>query len=332
VTAVELLTAADAVPSNPEWHSLRRAGISASEIAAVCGISPWESPFSLYWRKVNDWQVDETEEMVTGRRVEPVIADWWAETYGVAEPVVIRRAGLYASEIRPWQLATPDRLVHQPCGCLNWGSVDPRCWNCHGVGADVLLAVLECKWTGRWDGWGEPGTDDIPVYYRAQVLWQMDVLGVDLAHVAVLGPGGFRAYRVHRDKRDLRVLRGQAALFVAQRGANAPPDIDSHAATAAALRQLHPSVEDFDVEVPVELAEGYRRARALRARIEQRVDTYENRIRAAIGTGRRAMCGGRLVASRSVYDQSGDTAELTALEGDWPTVNRLNPGRSKSYV
>jgi hypothetical protein len=62
------------------------------------------------------------------------------------------------------------------------------------------------------------------------------------------------------------------------------------------------------------------------------VDRYEARIREAIGDGRRAECNGKLVASRSVYDQSGDTAELSALDGDWPTVNRLNPGRSASYV
>ena len=41
------------------WLAARREGIGASEISAVLGISPWESPFSLFWRKVNAWEIDD---------------------------------------------------------------------------------------------------------------------------------------------------------------------------------------------------------------------------------------------------------------------------------
>jgi putative phage-type endonuclease len=333
-----------ATPENPAWHEARRAGVSASEIAAVLGISPWESPFSLYWRKVNGWEVDETEEMSTGRYAEPAIAAWAADTIDPNENLAFATAGLYASVERPWQLATPDRLVCEPCmhcggaGVLGeFGSGVTKC-SCYPMGVGPPLAVLECKWTGRWDGWGEPETDDIPVYYRTQVLQQCDVLDVEDWYMPVLGPGGFRLYRGRRDPKDIRVMRAAGATFARRLAAQDAPDIDSHTATVDTQKRLH-SLGEGDIEVPVELAEGYRRARALRSRIEKRVDGYEARIRELLGNEyARAVCGvnakgaPRLVASRSIYEQSTDQAELTALEGDWPVVDRLNPGRAASYA
>jgi putative phage-type endonuclease len=329
MTAIELLPATKAVPTNPLWHDLRSHGVTASEISAILGISPWDSPFSLYWRKTMGWQTDDAEHLEAGRRAEGMIADWFADRADPHGNLVVEPAGLYAHPDRPWQLATPDRLVyldlalapvccdHTPCICAE---------------EQPPVAVLECKHPYSWDGFGDDGTDIIPVYYRAQLLWQIDVLGVDEGYLAAYAQHELRTYRLRRDEADLRVMRAAGRQFMDRLEAGDPPEIDSHAATGAALKRLHPTVQDVDVEVPVDLAEGYRRARALRARAESLVDGFEHRIRAAIGDGRRAMCGGRLVASRSVYDQGTDQAELTALEDDWPTTNRLNPGRAASYA
>ena len=61
-------------------------------------------------------------------------------------------------------------------------------------------------------------------------------------------------------------------------------------------------------------------------------DRYEARARATLGNARRLVCNKHLVCSRSIYDQSGDTAELLALDGEESTVDRLNPGRTASYL
>jgi putative phage-type endonuclease len=290
-----------------QWLAARRQGIGASEIAAVLGISPWESPFGLYWRKANGWEIDASDEMAAGTLLEPAIADWWADK----RPFIVERAGLYANAERPWQLATPDRLV----------------WSIANLSSDFAsdLAVLECKYVAHsWHGWGEPGTDEIPVYYRTQVLQQVDVMGVDGWHLAALGPGGFRAYQGRRDEKDLAVMRHAGAGFMRRLAEGDPPDVDEHTATLATLKKLHPSVDDYDVQVDLNTAEGYRRARAMKIRAEKLVDRYEARLRAAIGTGRRAMCNRRLVASRTVFDRKPYTVGPT-------TVDRLTPGRSDSY-
>jgi putative phage-type endonuclease len=316
MTAVELLPPGEAGPANERWHELRRAGITASEIAVVMGLSPYDSPFNLYWSKVQDWRWGGNEYTSVGSHLEDAIADWWWPGKGFH----IQRAGLYAHPDRPWQLATPDRLL--------WGGAWP---------GDLPLALLECKWVAQsWDGWGEEGTDEIPVYYRCQGLWQADVMGVDEVHFAVLGPTGFRAYVVRRDEQgeaDLVLMRAAALDMVRRIREADPPDLDSHSATVDALKKLHPLLGEGDVQVGVELAERYRIARAERKAADERVDQCENEIRAALGSDfNRAVVGKKLVASRSIYDQSGDSAELTALEDDWPVVDRLNPGRADSYA
>jgi putative phage-type endonuclease len=299
------------VPAGAEreqWLAARRAGIGASEIAAVLGISPWESPFSLYWRKVNGWDYEPSDEMSAGTRLEPVIADWWADTFDPLENLDILEAGLLAHDERPWQLATPDRVL---CS-----SDDP--W-----GAGGALAVLECKYVAHsWDGWGEPDSDDIPVYYRSQVLWQCDVLDVRDWYLAALGPGGFRGYRGHTDERDLVLMREAGRRFMARLEADDPPPVDEHSATLTALRRLHPDLDDDEVEVDPAVAAGYRRACRMAKLAQAAKKRYEARLREQMCRARRATSGGSFVASRSVFEVAEHPVKAH-------TVDRLNPPRER---
>ncbi len=335
---IELLTPDQAVHGNDQWYKLRCQGITASEIAVVLGLTGRASAFSLYWQKKNDWRDDGNEYMAAGRRLEDVIADWWFEEANL-DQWGMRPAGLYAHDERPWQMATPDRMLAGGClGCDGSGSYSSgrlrfECPDCGGTGGD-LMAVLECKWAAHsWDGWGEPGTGDIPIHYQAQVQWQMDVCGVDTAHVAALGPGGFRAYLVRRDEKDLKVMRAAGHAFYQRLLDEEIPDVDGSEATIETLKRLHPAAGDGDVEVPVTLAETYRRARALKKRAADITDRCEARIRDLLGSEfDRAVVGKKLVASRSIYDQSSDMAELDSLDTDRPVVDRLNPGRATTYL
>lgn len=323
------------------WLGARRAGIGASEIAVVLGISPHDSPFSLYWKKVNGWETPDNPDMEAGRRMESAIADWAADVIDPLQNLVVRPSGLYASAERPWQLATPDRLVYLLCETCDGAGRYPDslqdCPDClvQGDGNRTggrLAAVLETKHPFSWEDFGPDGSDEIPVYFRSQLLQQMDVLDVEEGWLAAYCGHELRTYRLWRDDKDIAFMRNRGAAFWQRIQNGDVPDVDEHSATLETLQRLHPTVQDVDVQVSLELAEGYRRARALRSRIEQTVDRYEARIRAAIGDGRRAMHGKKLVASRSVYPQWGDIAELTSIDDDWPVVNRLNPGRSNSYA
>lgn len=314
---IELLAPGESGPNNPRWHELRRAGVTASEIAAVMGLSPHDSPFNLFWSKLNDWRWGGNEYTSVGSHLEGAIAEWWACQQDDSR--LVRPAGLYAHSERPWQLATPDRLVRH--------AVEGR------PGVFRLGSLLECKWVAQsWEGWGEEGTSEIPVYYRAQALWQLDTLGVDEVHVAALGPTGFRAYLVRRDEAavaDLALMRAAGERFHRGVEAGEAPDLDGHESTISALRRLHPSVGEGDVEVSLELAERYRLARLDRDGAKDRVALCEAEIRAALGDEfSRAVYGKRLVASRSIFERtSEDEDELHALDDGYPITDRLNPGK-----
>jgi putative phage-type endonuclease len=336
MSAVELLPPGEARPDNERWHELRRAGITASEIAVVMGISPYASPFSLYWQKVNAWTWEGNEYTSAGQHLEPSIADWWA-TQNPGR--VVHSAGLYCRSERPWQLATPDRFICDPQWHDNPFPDNPNYEYDHLQDA-TIEALLECKWVAySWDGWGEPGSDEVPVHYRAQALWQLDVMGVDEVHFAALGPGGFRSYVVRRDEADLELMRKAGEDFVRRLREGDPPPLDSHTATLGALKKLYPSVGTGEVEVSAELAVKYRIARAAKKVAEEHIAECEAEIRYLLEEDcARAAHRGQLVASRSVFTQ--DRIDTKRLRAERPeiaaeytvtsTVDKLTPGRAKS--
>jgi putative phage-type endonuclease len=350
MTAVELLPPAEAVHGNERWYELRRAGVTASEIAALMGISPYESPFNLYWSKVNDWRWDGNEYTSAGRHLEDAIADWWMAERDPIENLQAQWAGLYAHPERPWQLATPDRLLYLSCGACGGSGFAGRedveygplaCRECDLAGhVGDPVALLECKWVAySWDGWGEPDTDEVPVYYRAQALWQLDTLGVDEVYFAALGPGGFRSYLVRRDETDLALMRKAAEDFIRRLAEGDPPPLDSHTATLGALKRLYPTVGEGDVQVPHSVAFHYREARRLLKEAEERVALHEAVIREYLEDDHaRAVYNGHLVASRSVFDQQRidskrlrkERPDIAAEYTTSTTVDRLNPGRTEA--
>jgi putative phage-type endonuclease len=313
MTAI-MLTRPDA--SREEWLEARQAGIGASEIAAVMGISPYDSPFSLWWRKRNNWGADVNAEMSTGTFLEDTIAAWFIQHGDPNENLVFERSGLYHHPDRAWQLATPDRLILtlDNCGglCDEAGLVpNPEstffiegyepCWTCLSF---KVVGLLECKWVAySWDGWGAEDTDDIPVHYRAQALWQLDVMGVDEVIVCALGPGGFRTYRVRRDEKDLTQMREAGRRFWQSLIDDIPPDVDDHAATLPILRRVNAQIEDREQEVPAWVADGWVRAKAfkdLATKVERR---YAAELRTCMGNAKTAVLAGKAVATRTSDDK-----------------------------
>lgn len=310
------MTGLEILPHNAprdEWLAARRLGIGASEIAAVMGISPWDSPFSTWWKKRNGWETEANEQMSTGTFLEPTIAAWFEEYGDPNENLTISPAGLYAHPERPWQLATPDRLISTVCAtCEGSGWRDGpeagypyfECFVCEATGDGPLSALLECKWVAQsWDGWGEEGTDDVPVNYRAQAMWQLDVMGVDEVFVCALGPGGFRVYRIRRDEKDLIGMREQGRRFMVSLAADEPPDVDDHSATLPILKRLHADIEDREQEIPARIAEGWQRAKRHTALAKRVTDRYTAQLRAELGTAKTAVLAGQRFAARTTNDQ-----------------------------
>ena len=280
-----------------DWHAARREG-SRSEIAVVMGLAPGSqnSPYALYHRKLGALpEVGDNDAMERGRVLEPYVALKFARQ---RPDLMVTGSGreLYAHPDRSWQLATPDRVLCEP--------------SLSKVAAyDAPLAVLECKTDAGGDDWGDEGTEEIPVHYRAQVLWQMDVLGVTTAFVACLLIRSWkvRVYEItlgDQAREDLEVMRAEAEQFRFRLLREDPPAVDWTPATSAALRHLHPDLEDRDVEIRRMPGIQYRAACKAYKAAEQRKKLAENRLRLLLGNGHRVIDGvtGDVIATRQVYD------------------------------
>src|ERR1700751_3728066 len=150
----------DVEPGSPEWLAARREGVTATDIVTIAGLATWDSPYALFWRKRGILaEVPDNPRFALGRFLEPYITGQWEE----ATQTAAWGGGLYRSSERLWQLATLDRRV-----------------------ADGALAsLLECK---SWANADRASWDDAspPLKVRAQVLWQMDVMGIATGHVGCL--------------------------------------------------------------------------------------------------------------------------------------------------
>lgn len=261
-------------PGTPEWDQAR-AGlcITATEIAAVVGLSPWQSRFSLWHKKAGlptpPFQPNPAIEW--GNRLEAVVARKFADEHGME----LRETGTWRHRDREWQRATPDRIGD----------------NC----------LVEVKTSPFGDEWGPAGSDTIPIYYRCQIQWQMDVTGYRTTHIALLVSGhDYREYTVEYDEGDAKTLRDAAEEFLDDVRRGIRPPIDGADATYQTIRVQPAGREDRDVEIPFGTVcrwdEAYEKHRAA----ETQLAAVRGEVLDLIGNGYRAVCEDRRIAYRTV--------------------------------
>ena len=64
-----------------EWLKWRQKGLGGSDIAGILGLSPWTTPFGVYFDKVTpvEDQVDDDDKAKRrGRLLERAVGDWMA--------------------------------------------------------------------------------------------------------------------------------------------------------------------------------------------------------------------------------------------------------------
>ena len=92
-----------------EWLQLRKTGFGGAAAGAVCGLTPYAGPMSVYRDKTSDVVEDrDNEAMRQGRDLEDYVARRFAEETGLK---VRRSRKMYRSRVYPFMLADVDRLV-----------------------------------------------------------------------------------------------------------------------------------------------------------------------------------------------------------------------------
>lgn len=299
---------------SPQWFDHRARGVTASEIPVLLGLAPWGSPFDLYYKKLGALEPDrDNDAMAWGRDLEEVILRRFAREH--PEFHTTPGALYHHGDDDRW-MATPDGLSYTRLQA-QWDGPPVT------IPGD-LESVVQAKTAGSQEHWGDEGTDQIPVYYVAQVRWEMFVMDVNLARMPVLFHGRtYREYVVEQNADDVAFMVAEAEEFIKRVHAEEPPPVDWRPATTQALKQLHPSVDDTTATVPAVWQRQWRIADRLEKAAGQRKALAENRMRGRMGRARTAVDEqGRKVATRAVFPMKERVMPAT-------TVNRLTITRKE---
>ena len=256
--------------SREEWLRYRKQGIGGSDVAAILGISKWNSAISLWLNKTNQTEDDtqENEAMEWGTIMEPVIRNHFAKVTG--KTVVEVHAMLQHPEY-PFMLADIDGLTEDEDG-------NP--------------AILEIKTASEYKR--SEWEDGVPTYYQTQVQHYLTVTGVKKAYVAVLiGGNAFRVYEVDADEEIQQMLIAVEKEFWNKVQNMIRPEMDGSDAAKNLLDNIyHGGIED-EIILPddaVEWVDAYFEASVEEDNAKAKKQDAANHIKEFMGDYDKAKC------------------------------------------
>ena len=207
---------------SPEWHALRDepGAIGGSEIAAIGGLSQWESCITRWAKKTK--QIPDNFEpnmsMRLGTKLETPILEIFAEEHPELE---IYTTGTWANRSAGWARSNPDGLYKTATG--DWG-------------------IVEVKFSR--DYWKE-----VPQGYRAQVMWYMRVFGIKQAKLVALAGSSYQEFDIEWDEFEADTLWEAALRFREACETMTMPDWDGSNSTLETVRAMNPNIEDGEVDL-----------------------------------------------------------------------------------
>jgi len=245
---------------------MRRSGIGASDMSAICGLNKWRSALDVYLGKVGETKPEDidNEPIEWGNRLESVIAEKYAEKHGVT----LQASETVRHPVHTWLVGTPDRLV------LN--------------GDGQIVKGLEVKTVGLHGAflWGE-GADEIPEAYLIQCHTYMILFDRPWDLAVLIGGQEYREYHLEHDipleARLIQIGRDFWTHYVQQ---HIPPPPDASEAAGKALARLYPRNELDMAPATFEVEEWLDKLKERQATFKTAEEAYreaENHVKAAIG-------------------------------------------------
>jgi putative phage-type endonuclease len=298
-------------PGTEAWFDARRSGVTATDVVAVVqayepGYRWARTPMHVWLDKRGELPPDPGGQAAeAGHRLEPVIAQWWADAHGTT----VSPVGVLARMSDRWMVASPDRAVDScpdsegPCG--------------------LEIKNRNAYVAGKW-------RDDVPDDVLAQAAWQMAVTGWGHVHIAALIGGNTpRWHRVDRDPGLEDYLIGEAARLWACVLSGEPPVVDPSAALARLYDSLYTERDGGEVIDTAKAADMYARYRlgsALEARGKALKATCRDEAVVALGVAEELWVAGQ-VKPLVTYKAGGGADILPADE-----LRRLLRDRPKVYA
>ena len=304
--------------SRSEWQEERRKSLGGSELGAILGLNQFESPFSVWARKVGKLPEEEQNEaMRQGSDLEEYVAQRFTEASGRK---VERVNFLLRNTDFPHIHANIDRRI-----------VGER-------------AGLECKTASALNAARFSG-GEFPASYYAQCVAYMAVTGWPRWYLAVLILGrDFKVYQMTTEREaelpewcassvfvgteEFAGIRDAVADFWRYVETDTEPPVDGLPATGEALAAIYPASngEAVDLFGCEDLFRRYMDARGRLQEAERAVDELGNQIKQRLGENEAGSCG-RYVATWK--NQTRSTFDVQAFRADHEDID-LTPYYRKS--
>jgi putative phage-type endonuclease len=212
----------DFANGSQEWHNLRNepGAVGGSDIAAITGLSAWESAITKWAKKTGQIpdEVTPNMSMKLGTKLEAPILDLFADEHPELE---IYETGTWANKENTWARSNPDGLYKTADG--EWGIVEVK--------------FSRDYWTG------------VPQAYRAQVLWYMRVFGIKQAKLVALAGSSYMEFDIEWDEFEAQTLWDAAVRFRQACLDMKMPYWDGSNSTLETVRALSPGISDSEVDL-----------------------------------------------------------------------------------
>ena len=296
----QIMTAAE-IENRESWLKVRSQSIGGSDAAAILGMNPWKSAYTLWLEKTGQTSqedISDNEYVHFGNVLEKVVADEFCRR----ENKKVRKCGLFRSNRYPFMTASFDRLL---------------------VGED---AGLECKTSNAFkqSEWDE---GEIPPSYYVQCQHYMMVSGLPRWYIACLiGGNHFVSWIVERNEEDIIALEQAEVDFWDKVQRHIMPRVDGSDSSASSLQKIYKGGNVEPVTLPmesIELLKRFDELKAMKADIETQVKDVQNKLCAMLGDNEIGIiCEGeeneRIITWKTVSGRT--TIDTKRLKKDLPDV------------
>ena len=270
-------------PQREEFLARRKQGIGGSDIAAVCGLSPWRSPLDVYYDKLNialaadglgeSHPIGQTAALWWGSELEALIAKAYTVAYGEK---VCRYNRLLVHPEHSFFIGDVDRLAYEG----DKRPFVPR------TGEITTSTGIEIK-TSRYasEEWGAAESDVVPMNYLLQVQWYMGLCkNLQRFRLVPLFCGSeMRRYTVHRD--DAIIARLQEIGFEFWTN-NVQKQVPPPPRSYEEVKRLYPAVTGKQLLATLEVEQTARKLKkvsGLRLKLEKSETALKDTLAVAMG-------------------------------------------------
>lgn len=212
--AKRIMTVANMDANRDTWLDIRRKSITGTDAGTIMGVNPYDTPFSLFHRKIGTIleNVTDSEVMYWGRQLEDIVAREFTAQTGIK----LKKCGMMGNKWTPFRVADVDRLFNT-----------------------AITGGLECKTTTAYNAkaWAD---DAIPKHYWYQCLHYILTLYCDNEGKLLVNPaptwciacligGQHYVYRtIEYTQSDLyQLARAETDFYQRIKDRNPPPVSDS---------------------------------------------------------------------------------------------------------